>query len=191
MEAIRRELGGTSDVPELGDRSIRTKRKVAGEACDFCMVGQHEKSTTRYIQGDEVVADPATVVIGNQLQATGVEPTIFVMQNDAVWCKVMHFGEAMFATLSEALSELPRGPRRIFRYLKNISLAGERKNGCRCVIANFLRMKMGVLDVEVDYAYIFAGGQTVDPPADVLAFIKRFDDGGFPELDLETVKEQG
>lgn len=88
-------------------------------------------------------------------------------------------------SLEEALAQLPDTADGIAAYLIERGLRGERDDGCKCPVANYLRAA-GLPDplVDPDDAYISGvdEAERVKLPVHVREFVNRFDDGAWPEL---------
>lgn len=90
-------------------------------------------------------------------------------------------------SLDQALAELPDTADGIAAYLIEQECRGRRRNARCCPVANYLTGTGEFFDADVDPALIDAlieGDQEarVETPAHIAEFIKRFDDGEWPEL---------
>lgn len=97
----------------------------------------------------------------------------------------------MTLSLEQALAELPDTADGIAAYLTEQECRGKREDGDYCPIANYLR-GIGFRDPHVGLALAFEGvheAETVHLPDGARRFVARFDEGEWPELDIDNPEE--
>jgi hypothetical protein len=94
----------------------------------------------------------------------------------------------MTLSLEQALAELPDTADGIAAYLTEQDCRGKREDGDYCPIATYLR-GIGFLAPHVDPDVAFVGGaETVHLPDGARQFVYRFDEGEWPQLDIEVTE---
>lgn len=97
----------------------------------------------------------------------------------------------MTLSLEQALAELPDTADGIAAYLTEQDCRGKRDDGTCCPLANYLR-GIGFLAPHVDPDVAFEGvhdAATVRLPTGARRFVARFDEGEWPQLDIEVTPD--
>jgi hypothetical protein len=103
--------------------------------------------------------------------------------------------QEQFEAVLKRLAEMT--PKAIASWLVESEAFGYRGSTCECPLATFLAGAAGGYEVSITededepmIASVWAGGRLVyELPETVVYFVRRFDDGEFPQLDLDLLEE--